>query len=373
MNGKIKLLIKDCAKYNNEYYCIAENFNLLFSLNLDDGKITLIDCDVDSPAVTGYTFGAIAIKGSKMYITNNKKCIVLVYDFLNKTQKELKLNSYALKNDDANAIMSIVEYKDELILIGCHYPALIRYNTINQNFKYIEKPYSLVNNKDGAYFRTHHVIKNDTLYLASLFNNSILKYNLEEDYFEWVAVGNKNNRYSGIAYDGINFWLSPRTSSPIVRWNGDTDIEEFELPSMLQGDINYFFGVFYDNNSLIFPNMIKPPTIRIDKKSNSFSVINKVIKFQKTIGSDIIIQNSNSELTVKSDVLLKQFTLEIDYNTIKDFYISKKMKFDLPDLMLEGDYIDVEAFLNLIQNDVSDKIISSNIGQNIHEIIKVSD
>ncbi|MGN0653404.1 MAG: hypothetical protein ACI4KD_00615 [Oscillospiraceae bacterium] len=373
MNEKIKLLIKDCAKYNNEYYFIAEKFNLVFSLNVDDGKITLIDCDEDLSAVAKNTFGAIAIKDDKMYITHNRKCSVLVYDFLDKTHNELKLNSYALKNADANAIMSIAEYKDELIFIGCHYPALIRYNTINQNIRYIEKPYSVVDDKDIAYFRTHHVIISDALYLASLFNNSVLKYNLEEDCFEWIDVGNKNNRYSGIAYDGTNFWLSPRTSSPIVRWNGNTDIEEFELPAMLKGNSNYFFGVFYDNDSMIFPNAVKLPTIIIDKKTNNISFINKVIKFQKTIGTDIIIQNSDSELTVKSGDLHKKFNLEIDYNEIKDFYKSKKMKFDLPDLMFEGDYIDVEAYMDLIQNGVSDKIISSDIGRNIHEIIKASD
>lgn len=63
-----------------------------------------------------------------------------------------------------------------------------------------------------AFFRTHHAVRGEWLYLASCVDNTVLKFNLKTNEYKWLSIGSDDNKFSGIVYSLNDFWLSPRTT-----------------------------------------------------------------------------------------------------------------------------------------------------------------
>ena len=74
-------------------------------------------------------------------------------------------------------------------------------------------------------------MKENWLYTPILQTNQILKLELETGSYELISVGDRENQYVGIVWDGDAFWLAPRKNGVYVKWDGYHQVIEYSLPS----------------------------------------------------------------------------------------------------------------------------------------------
>ncbi|HCT89980.1 MAG TPA: hypothetical protein DF613_01155, partial [Lachnospiraceae bacterium] len=162
-----------------------------------------------------------------------------------------------LEENAQNIALQGLLYKNKLYIIGANYPAIMCMDS-DKKITYIHKPYKRLteihNKVKDVYFRKDYVLKDSVLYLASCLDNYVLKLSLDDHNYEWEKVGNRGNRYSGIALSGKKFWLSPRDNmSKIVKWDGQNEVEEIDLPAKFKKCKYPFLGVLCDEKKIFFP------------------------------------------------------------------------------------------------------------------------
>ena len=68
MQDRVKLLVKDCVKVNNVFYCIAKQFNLIFSLDVNTGKVEILSIIPDNAYEGEEYCGCITFYDDELYI-----------------------------------------------------------------------------------------------------------------------------------------------------------------------------------------------------------------------------------------------------------------------------------------------------------------
>mgnify|MGYP003359352554 CR=1 FL=1 len=143
-----------------------------------------------------------------------------------------------------------------MYLIGSSYPAIIKLDVSKMKAEYIKEPFIEKVKKMGelkdAFFRTHHAVRGEWLYLASCVDNTVLKFNLKTNEYKWLSIGSDDNKFSGIVYSLNDFWLSPRTTEKIIKWDGMNvniyslyfDVENNVLRPNLDYDIQKDYSLF---------------------------------------------------------------------------------------------------------------------------------
>lgn len=351
MNERQILLVKDCAYADRKFYFIAKQFNLLFCFDYEKKEIILLDVIPEGAIVEDEICGAIVQIRDQLICTPNKTPFIWVYHLKEKiwTRVELKQSKTGKRG-----ILQAFEYKGYLFLVGSWYPAIVRIDVESWEIEYFEDPYEEKKKKIGkvfdAFFRSHYVIKKNYLYLASCLDNSVLQFNLDTGDYKWIIIGDSENRFSGIAYDGNDFWLAPRFNSPIIQWNGNEIICKKILPDNFDGDNNYFFGIIYEEDNVILPNMLKPCSVIIKTKENTINTIEKQYTLMKELGNGLIVsQTIEGYLEISEKTSTYIYRLEINSDEFLNFYESKGKKvIKEPVFFKEGDIFSLDRFIKEI-------------------------
>ena len=59
--------------------------------------------------------------------------------------------------------------------------------------------------------------------------NKVVRLNLETKDFQLYSIGNNDAAFSGIAYDGEVFYLSPRRTDAVIVWDGKDKVREIDI------------------------------------------------------------------------------------------------------------------------------------------------
>ena len=94
-NNMTNLLVHRCTYWKGKLYCITRSHNLLFSVDLQDGKIELIDVIPERDILESYLPGYMSVWNNKLIISPNKTNKIWIYDFISKYW-----NSYPIKEYD---------------------------------------------------------------------------------------------------------------------------------------------------------------------------------------------------------------------------------------------------------------------------------
>ncbi len=267
-HDSIKVIMEDCVLIENRIYFFSRDWNALYTTDLDSNRITFLGIMPEENVLARRLCAGI------IYNRNREELILIpmtakkiwIYDLKTAQWKGLE-RKYMTDGDFHKEIFRAAEYKNNLFLIGSNYPAIIRMNIDTYELDYLTEPYTFLKPlKNGieGYFRSDFCLKENQLLLASCLNNYVLKIDLNTFDFEWHEVGEYGFCYSGIAWDGEYYWLSPRTGTPIVKWDGKDKTEYFPLPEEFDSLIYNFLGVQYVDGKLIFPGMLQNKTLMID-------------------------------------------------------------------------------------------------------------
>lgn len=324
----ITLFARVCTYWDEKLYCFARDLNLLFSIDLKDEKLELIDTIPEEDIPTQFLLGSMNIANNKLILGPKVAKKIWIYDLESSTWDNVTINNYNTQNNGINQIYS---YKNSVYLIGSGYPAILCLDLENDTCEYIEEPYKEAAARhekiDFLYFRSHGVQLDHNLYLASCLDNYVLKFDMETKKHQWIKVGDDAYVYSEIAWDGTSFWLSPRLNCDIIKWDGQKKTEILPLPPELKQSTNtYTWTSCYDGRQIVFPCITHPKSIMIDIQQNSYQIFEQQYNLYTRLDNGMVIsQTLEGELTIKTDQTVKKFNPSIEINQLKQFYEGKHL------------------------------------------------
>lgn len=325
------LLTYDCAYHDGKLFCITRDFNLLFSVDIQDGNIELVDIIPKEDILTAHLAGAMTIWNGKLILTPGMSKKIWIYDLVSKHWEDLPVKEY--NHWGTGSISQIYEYKNKLFLIGGSYPAILCLDLEHNTCDYIEEPYKEVMTRlpeiNFSYFRTHGIRLYNNLYLASCLDNFVLKFNMDTMEYQWIKVGNDKYMYSGITWDGNYFWLSPRLNTDIVKWDGKENVKVLSLSDDYKQNAQmYVWGACYDGRQIIFPSSTQAKSILMDIQKDCFHFCEKQYPlFTRLDNGMVVSQTADGYLSVRTeDSPEKIFHISVETDRLKQFYEERNIK-----------------------------------------------
>lgn len=381
-NDKLDLLACRCTYWNEKIYCLARDFNLLFSVGLQDGKIELVDVVPEGDLLTTYLFGFMSTYNDKLIITPDKTKKIWIYDLVSKCWNSLATKEY--EHYWANGgIQQIYTYNDKLFLVGGDYPAILCLDLQHNSCDYIEEPYKEIMarhpDRDYLYFRSYGVKLENNLYLASCLDNFVLKFDMETCEHCWIKVGDDNYTYSGITWDGNNFWLSPRLNGDIIKWDGSDKTKILPLSRELtEADQIHSWEACYDGSKIVLPNASYPKSILIDPQNDHFEFSEQQYPlFTRLDNGMVVSQSTNGDLSVTTENSSpKNYHIAIETKQLKQFYKKRNLPIFKEQMLYHEvpnhPLLSLEGFLAFAGSEAGDRSTPDNgsIGKKIWEQIR---
>lgn len=218
------IIVEDVVNYENELYFAASDLNRLYKLD-KSGEIVEIYEDKRERVISKRLYAKVFNYKDEIIFAPHKSDSILIYHPHEKKWDSIRIVS---NNENENGLFqSGTIFEDWLYLLGCQYPAIVKVNLCNYNIEKIWTPFEEVINKynGDCYFRSDIAVNDNKLFAASCVSNRVLEFNMLTNEYRWYKVGAGENKYSGIAFDGSNFWLAPRRTGPGVCWNPTTNVE----------------------------------------------------------------------------------------------------------------------------------------------------
>ena len=131
------------------------------------------------------------------------------------------------------------------------YPAIIRLDSVTGEMTYITDWVPVVagmtSDEGSFFFADKLVVQDNSFVVASCCSNAVVCFNMDTLTSTVYSVGNKSNRHSAICFDGVDYWLSPRSDGPVIKWNMSTDQwEEYgDYPSGYSAAPFGFWSIIY--------------------------------------------------------------------------------------------------------------------------------
>lgn len=237
----------------------AWHFNGLFQLNKETWEAEFMGVFPGEEFYCKRLYGQIAENNGKLYFAPFNAKEIGIYDIKTKQFDKVtftKPNNNNIPIDNFQSKCFGIATKNEYVFfIGVYNPAIIRYNTLNHELCYFNgwiADIDKLKNAEDVYFMNHCIFENKII-ACTRNANAVLVFDMDCCSYAVYEVGNKEANYSGICFDGIYFWLSPRRNGPIVRWDFSSNkyIEISALPSgFLTSDTLSFRDIIYANSRL---------------------------------------------------------------------------------------------------------------------------
>ena len=178
-------------------------------------------CDLSDYAYGGYYTGPVLLDQKAYMCPINAQDILVVSK--EGIEKRIKLEPLAEQSGIFYAALVVEKY---LFLIPNQYPAIVRYDTENDQVSYfdINKDF-FIGIADGERRCGGVGVKGRTLYLASPVDNHVLAINGDTGEWDYLTLETESpGGYLGmpsLPYDS-DFWLLPYSGNVVTRWNPET-------------------------------------------------------------------------------------------------------------------------------------------------------
>ena len=202
-----------------------------------------------------------------IYFFSDKESTVATYNVANSIFEEINFKQIE-KVDDRSSLKSRLYYATYnifhregcLFLTSVGFPSIARLDLNTNEFlrldNWVEDYLEKIGGKDLIFGKS--TIVEDVIYLPSANSNTVLEFNINTFNYAIHTVGEKHLMFSGICYDGENFWISPRayTTIPLVKWTPQKGILR-EFSEIYKSGRSYAFhpAILCDGHVWLLPHM----------------------------------------------------------------------------------------------------------------------
>lgn len=233
-NDEEKTLVwfEDLVVEDNIIWFTAGGFNGLFKMDLTTNNVTYLG-KIPNEKINGRRlYSSLTKVNNKIILAPLAAEEIAEYDVETCEFKKVKLQKKEFTHKNFK-FSNTVKHKEYVVLIGCDYPAIVRYNSKTNTYDYFDEwtkqiKYYQTDEKD-FWFRESACIRGDNLLIPCCQNNIVMEFNIESGKSKLHSVGSNKNKYASIAFDGRNYWLTPRRHGAITRWNYETgEVKEYD-------------------------------------------------------------------------------------------------------------------------------------------------
>lgn len=293
------LFLGDALCINNKIYMFASNMNRLIEFNLANAEISDLGGMPEEPWFKEELTCKMVAWEQSIIIVPLKAKGISIYSLLEHTWEFFPLKSFHIDGEGGVNLREAVLADDSLFMFGGRYPAIVQFDLASKQISYIGEPFRNYIESNGMlkdiFTRNGYVKKEDCVYFATALTNAVFCFNIKDKTYRWIEIGRKENRYAGIAWDGLYFWLSPRMQTAIVRWDGEDEVVEYEIPPEQQISNIVYHGIWRINGYLILPVICSRnvDTIVIDENGR--------MKFWKNVYSFFKAWNTHGYISQDAD------------------------------------------------------------------------
>ncbi len=354
MSEQILLSTEDCVLIDDFLFFFAVEINALCKMDIESGDVFLVS-SIPEEAIWGVRLGmAVFNIGEYIFISPGRAKKIWRYDIASGEWKSY-MRKDINKLSSEKGMLQMALFENKLFVIGSRYPAIMVINISNDTIEYIVEPYKRYSQLENAgkdiYFRTDNVIVDDTIYLASCIDNSILKLNMASFQYEIIKVGSEYNAFSGIGFDGEKYIISPRKGDLLTIWDGKGHYEEVMI-SELGTDMNkvFYTGVVCWENSVILPAFSGRKTVVVGE-DKEVSFLNEEYCFMKKLNNEVLVSLSKEGLIkVRKGTSNKEHFLSIEKEKIYMFIEGRVKESKSMDFMVnENSVFDLNTFLKMVR------------------------
>lgn len=322
-----KLYVSEAYKYDYKYFC-----------------------DLPRDAYDRNHYQVLEINGKKYACSLYGQDIFVVGDY--GVEERIELDK-KIEIERGRAFNGICKYDKYLILIPLNYPAIVRYDTITGDIRYIENNIdTFIVEKENQKMIGGAVIRGGIMYIASLIDNKIYEWHIESGETKIVELPIQNRcGFSMLIKHENEIWGMPSVGKIITRWNPDSgetreyvlDLpEEFTCVHPVYGykceDNPFGIPAFYGQYMYLSPswsNMylkLNLDTGELGEWKPSYIKEKKEEKFPVTEQSTFIMnfnKENSSEFGIFSYLRRKLYSINMETEVCKEIEI----RFDMEDLM----------------------------------------
>lgn len=301
--GKIHLRATNCALVGDKIYFVSREVNLIYTLNLNTYEIEIMENMPEEIFLHEDLYGNIVYSYGKLILVPLCAEKIWIYDFEVKRWAAVEFQSN--ERNIQYKFFGAAAYRNYVYMFGHYYPGIIRLDVNTNSLKRIELPVGVnghsYENKDG-YFNWDYVIKDKWLYTPMIQSNRVLKLDLDTENYELIALGNSNNQYAGIAWDGRYFWFPPRGNGVYVKWDGGKEIMEYRLPKGFEESQYYFSGCYLSEHKLVFAGL-QEKTLEFDiDKPEKAEILKRTIDcYKKADDGTVVFQDTAGTVFIQKE------------------------------------------------------------------------
>jgi hypothetical protein len=185
--------------------------------------------------------------------------------------------------------LGTVAHGDYVYFTPYLHPAIARLNPATNEIDYysdwVEPLKRRMGDVQDAFFLSPITV-NRTIWLAACGANAVVEFDVETCKSKVHEVGKNGYRYSGICFDGENYWLSPRhrTNTPVIKWNPETGVIKEYAEIYADDEEPYgFLSMVYCGGVVWLLPLLSRHAYKIDVCSGRLSIAEE---FEPTLSDD---------------------------------------------------------------------------------------
>lgn len=245
------------CKSGEDFWFVSYRLQMLCKWNMNSKKTEVVAEVPDMPYVSYFQYVQIVNYKNKLILVPQRANSLCVYDI-----ETGKFEKHYFKDELAdNCFGKAYVYEHYVFLIPMDYPAIVKFDVTTGEFCYYDKCIheileTMGENHTGSPFAWGVSRYEDELFIASIWENCILIFNLKNQNYRIVRVGDKNNKYRGMVSDKDYSWLILCDSQKVVRWERNTgEIKEYtDFPQdFVSGSIPFKNIVGFEDELYLIP------------------------------------------------------------------------------------------------------------------------
>lgn len=288
------LLSTSAVESEGLLYMFCKDINLLYSLNLDTQKKSFIGILPQENILQHNLISEMVLWNNKLFLLPGNAKSIWIYSLDCCTWEKIDFVHYEAAHA-RYCFKHAVVYQERLFVFGGFYPAVLIIDLHTYEVTYFKEPFLKKEKMSYSepYFRGAPVQKGSVLYFACCIDNTVLKFDMSDQSFVWLEVGDSKQSYSGIVWDKGRFLLASAYSLLLIEWDGERKWAEHEMCMLKDKKIFTHCGILKKGKCFLIPSSFW--TVLVDEHMG-FSVDDTRYIFGKQLENGYLLQDINGTL-----------------------------------------------------------------------------